>query len=407
MTYADQSAARLAIPSSLSMYTPNEGSRANSAMNARSQGQSQPHTSIAKLQYVDTDWQRDRCLTPVVVHHQVEDLGEPQMVTSPTSIQERLDEHSWTHQHIFEELSETQTTGPLEDLLRNSKSHRANELLLEIILTKTEELTDAQSATSLETQEHAISLAKSLVLQRKYWLASWILKGMCAGPNVMSLRNDYQIRLLKLRLLVDIGDDLEEPRLMANIEGSCKALLALETSEDEEDGKEGRGSFRCHCPSNLISAYLSRLYGIKSRDLDPFTVSTTLTSLRQQLSLKKPSLSAVRAAQQLIQIFFRNGQLSTAKRLLDSIQQVLVDIGLKDSRESDLNERLEKLLQSCHPNQHEHFTAPEIVDVYYKYPIDCIWLKAFDLYVRDEPHECPDEIRRPRIQIESPWPQPW
>ena len=367
-------------------------------MSIRAREQSQANAIIEKSFDTDLKSQHDQRSTPVVIHQQIESQGEPEPLVNPLSIKERLDEHSWNHQHIFEELSATRTIDPLVDLLRNSKSHRTNELLLEIILTKTEELPEAQDAASLETQEHAISLAKSLVLQRKYWPASLILKGMCTEPDVLSLRSDYKIKLLKLRLLVDVGENLEEPRLVANIEGRCKALLALEMSDEEE-----RSSLRCQCPSNLVLAYLFRLYGIKCLNLDPSTISTTVTTLKEQLSLEKPPLSAMWAAHQYIRSCLRNGQFSTARRVLDLTRRALIAIGRKDSPEADLNRNLTEVLQSRCANRQGRFTTPEIVDVYYKYPVDFTWLEAFEHYIQDEPHACPDEIRRTRDMDTEFW----
>ena len=347
--------------------------------------------------------QHERRQTPVVIHQRDERRPEPEAVASSISIKDRLDENSWNQQNVFEELSAFRTVTPLVDLLlssislRSCVSHWTNELLLEVILTKFEEMPGTQNVTSLETQEYAISLAKSLVLQRKYFQASLMLKGMCTEPDFLSLRRDHKIKLLKLRLLVDVGEDFEEPRLVANIEGWCKALLAKET------GEEKKSSLGCHCPGNLISAYLFRLYGIRCRNLDPFAVSTIATMLKKQLSLEKPPSSAVCAAQQYIRSCLRSHHYDIAEKVLNTLRGALLTIDKKDGPEADLNAHLHELLQSCYRNSKGHSTALEIVDVYCKYPIDFAWLEAFKTYIKDEPHACPDEVRRTRDMDTDYW----
>ena len=317
------------------------------------------------------------------------------------SLKDQLDEISWKNQNVFEELNAFRTVTPLVDLLptsaslRNSASHWTNEILLETILSKSDELPDAQRLTSVEAQEHAISLAKSLVIQRKYWQASLILKGMCTGPDFLNLRSDHKIKLLKLHLLVDVGEDFEKPRRVANIEGSCKVLLAKETSEEEKP------SLGCPCPGNLIGAYLFRLHGVKGRDVDPFAESTIAATLKKQMSLAKPSLSAVWATQQYVRLCLRNGEFGAAEKVLNLVQKALVAIGRKDGPEADLNTHLYETLQSSHSRGNS--TPPELFEVYDKHPVDFTWLKSLRLYVEDEPHTCPDEIRRTRNMDSEYW----
>ena len=385
------------------MFTPEEESRAHSAMSIRTRDQSCFSEPTEIPQNSSLEKQQERRQTPVVIYQSDERQSQPEPVVNSISIKDRLHENSWNQQNLFEELNAFQTVTPLVQLLpdvislRSPNTHWTNELLLEVILTKSEETPGAQNLTSLETQGHAISLAKSLVSQHKFWQASLILKGMCTGPDFVNLRSDHKIKLLKLRLLVHVGERFEEPRLIANIEANCKMLLAQETCMEEKP------SLECHCPGNLISAYLFRIQGIKCRDLDPLAVSTIAMGLKKQLSLEKPPLSAAWAAQQYVRFCLRNCNYDIAEKFLNAVRRALLAIGRKDGPEADLNAHLDEMLQPWRRNSKRYSTAPEIVDVYYKFRVDYTWLEAFETYVKDEPHACPEEVRRTRDMDTEYW----
>ena len=393
-----------AVPSSLSVSTPKIGSSKHSDLSIQIRHQNCSVVRGRDAEKSDSKSPREQRRDHIIVHQRKgkQPVREPEIMSSSLSIKDRLAEICWNQQNIAEELREHRTILPLIQLLPgpiasgDSVASCAAQLLLEIILTKCDESSDEQDVKSAESQQYALSFVQSLVSQRKYGEAALVLDGILRGPHFAHLSDDHKIKLFKLRLRNDIGDHFEEPRLMSRVETSCTALFEKETNS------RGNPSNRCLCSSNLIPAFLLRVYGINLREVKAFDVSTLATTLRQQLSDKQPPMSAIWAAQQHIRYCLRSHNYAMAERLLKLVRKALVQRQRKNSLEADLTDYLYEQLQSF-IHHRGRARKPDIVEIYYRHAVDDIWLDLFKAYVQDAPHRCPDEVRPTRDMDPEYW----
>ncbi len=299
------------------------------------------------------------------------------------SLEQRLDGHSFRQTSLFDELGLMPLPNlcNLADRQTNRGLHASNEMVLEALLTKLEG-SDRADADSLEKKRrYTILWLRTMIFQSKSFVARKILEGICADNSFESLPPNHRLQIYKLALLVDVHENIHEPRNIENIEAKCIALLAEQNAIGFIPDP--------YWPTNLILAYLFRLYGLYSRELRQVTIDSMHEVIRTQFPTKEPSISSVWAAQQYTRWCLRRIELTNAGNTLKSLKGIVE----KNSSEDIQNAMLETIYKRMRPTKNQEPMAPQVVDVYERSKVDEQWLKCFEGYLWDEPYSYSEDPR--------------
>ena len=301
----------------------------------------------------------------------------------PMSIEQRLNGHSFQHTALSDELGlmPLPELSNLADRLINQGLHASNDMVLEALLTKLEDPDEAEADNPKKTLMYTVSWLRNMVFQRKFLAAKKILEGICSKDGFGSLPPNYRLEISKLAVLVDVHENLHEPRDLANVEARCIALLVEQNATEYKPDR--------YWPDNLILAYLFRLYGIHDRDLQQGTVNRMSEVFRTQFRTKAPSISLVWTAQQYIRWSLRRMDFENAGSTLKRLKDV---VG-KNMPECDQNAMLETIHNKMRPRENEAAAAPPIVDIYEHNKVDEQWLRYFSGYLWDEPYPYMEDPR--------------
>lgn len=294
----------------------------------------------------------------------------------PTSIEQRLDEHSFAQTNLFNDLG----LMPLPDLcnladrLINRGLHASNDMVLEALLIKLEG-TGRADADSLDKKlRYTVSWMRTMVFQRKFLAARKILEGIRADNSFNSFPPIHSLQIHKLALLVDVYEDIHQPQNIENIEARCIALLAAQNAIGFSPDR--------YWPNNLILAYLFRLYGLFKRELQRDTIDRMDEVIRIQFRTREPSISSVWAVQQYARWCLGRTELKNADSTLKSLKGVIS----KNSAEDTQNALLETVYKTMRPGKNQEPVAPQIVDIYERNKVDEQWQDCFEKYLWDEPY---------------------
>ncbi len=300
-----------------------------------------------------------------------------------TSIEQRLEEHSFTQTNLLDDLG----LMPLPDLcnlanrLINRGLHASNDMVLEALLTKLEG-TGRADADSLDKKlRYTVSWMRTMVFQRKFLAARKILEGIRADDNFDSFPPIHSLQIHKLALLVDVHEDIHQPQNIENVEARCIALLAAQDAIEFNPDR--------YWPNNLILAYLFRLYGLFKRELQRDTIDRMDEVIRIQFRTREPSISSVWAAQQYARWCLGRTELKKA----DSTLKSLKDVVGKNSAEDTQNAMLETVYKKMRPRKNQEPVAPQIVDIYERNKVDEQWQDCFENYLWDEPYSYIEDPR--------------
>ncbi|MCJ1315208.1 hypothetical protein MMC15_000524 [Xylographa vitiligo] len=297
--------------------------------------------------------------------------------------------HAYTQRILYEELS-VMSSADLCELFVGSETRKhlwGNELVLENIIVKSEgslQMDVGSSRSKIDTSRYKIAYVKALISQRRFFTAGMVLEGLQVQRDRLATTAHLRLQILKLALLIDIDDNIQEPRSLDLIEAKCLSLIA-------EQGITLFKNDGCW-PENLVLAYLFRLHGVHERPLQYSTVQKMQRVLDGQFAAReKPSRSLIWAAHQYIRWCLRDMKYDEAGRALENAARVVKTLTGPGSPEAIATDALLSI-QAQYRCDHEQSptttTRPELVEVYSRTAVDVQWEKAFRDYLLNEP--CPD-----------------
>ncbi len=301
----------------------------------------------------------------------------------PISIEQRLDGHSGEHTALFDKLSCMPLPNhcDLADHLVSRGYHASNDMVLETLLAKLEDTNEGDTENFNKPLRYSILWLRNMIHQRKFLAARKILQGICANDNFESFPPYHRLQIQKLALLVDVHENIDEPRHFGNIEAKCIALLVEHNATEYKSDR--------YWPKNLILAYMFRLYGRHDRELRQDTVDRMSEICLTQFQMDRPSISLVWTAQQYVRWCLRRREFENA----DHILKCLAKIVGKSTSEYTQNAVLENYKKVC-PRKNRMTVAAQTDDLYDEHnKVDEQWLNHFRNYLWDEPYAYMEDPR--------------
>ena len=321
-----------ALPANVSVFTPSEASYGKRLVDAR-------RSNSPSLDF-DTSLEEGihQFRTTTVIHQQTDFCPplEP-AVPNATEIEDRLDKLFWNHRLLNNELSGESLDRLLE--LSQTFSRRRHDwggdMIQESILEKSQEMSDAGIEVPIDISKYQINLIKSYLLERRFYVARTVLTGIIAAEDFHASPAHFRLQIWKFMILAEVKEELAAPSRLCAVEKYCESLILEENSMPRRSEP--------YRPTNLLLAYLFRLYIINDAPPNPGISEKLKQTLRDQMRIESPSRSLVWTAQQYARWCLLTLQYDEATNILSWVDQILKGFHTSGQSEVEQNSRLREV----------------------------------------------------------------